>query len=73
MSLKQNDIYNECIKESKEESMKKQFLKMPTAKVEISGELWSKINKIAKYMKTTPEYWIEDRLWGASSRFTHKV
>ena len=53
--------------------MKKQFLKAPHATPEISGELWIRINKVAKYMDMTPEAWIEKRLWGALSRFSHKV
>lgn len=53
--------------------MKKSFLKAPHANPEISGELWIRICKVAKYMGITPESWIEKRLWGQLSRFNHKA
>lgn len=53
--------------------MKKQFLSPPSAKVIISGKLWVRICKVAKYMNVEPEFWIEERLRGQLSRFSHTV
>jgi hypothetical protein len=52
--------------------MKKSKDMLPVAQITISGELWVDINRVARYMKTTPEYWINDRLRGQLSRFSHK-
>lgn len=53
--------------------MKKQFLALPEATVSISGNVWVRICKVAKYMGITPEVWIEKRLKGQLSRFHNKV
>lgn len=53
--------------------MKKEFLAFPDATITIPGALWVRINKIAKYLHTTPEAWVEQRLRGQLSRFTHKI
>ena len=51
----------------------KHFLALPEANVAISGKLWVRICKVAKHMNVSPESWIEKRLAGQLSRFSHKV
>ena len=63
MSNKQNDAINE---------MRMDNELPPNAKVIISGKVWGKVCKVAKHMNMSPDLWIEKRIVGQLSRFTHK-
>lgn len=64
MSNKQNDVINE---------MRFDEELPPNAKVIIPGKLWVRICKVAQKMNIGPDLWIEKRLRGQLSRYSHKV